>query len=755
MKKIIVILFSILIFFVFTGCDIQSGSGGEQVDSEVIQSDGKGNILIYFTLSDVGEKRIIEPDVDMNPAYYIITLSGPDGQSISQKINKEQFEAQDLICGTWAILLEAYNLAGEKIGEGGATVYVEDDKKNIANILIYPINGTGTLIVNIIWHNIGNINYKYINMELKHYGDVTRGIKLYPDEQGTTSKTISDLKSGYYLLVLKLYADNELKAGSLEVIRILNNKNTIGEFEFFPGVDNSVINVNIDSTPLKTIELEIRGIIEGETITGLKEAQAVILNEEANNVEFVWYLNGNAVGTGITYTIEPNPDQLLDNNELGLAVFTVNGDRGGSCKVNFSVIIDKPYIAWQKMYGGSFSDEASTIKQTVDNGYIVVGYSDSIDVPGVLNNGKRDIYVIKLNKIGEIEWQKMYGGGDDEWGWWIIGGECVQQTYDEGFIIVGSSRSDDIEDCTNNGLFDYYIIKTDKYGEIEWQRMYGFNEDDKTYAVKQTTDGGYVIAGTCDIAGVDNPENNYGSLVYYIIKLDANGDIEWDRMYGGKSIDEPWAIQQTVYGRYIVAGSSNSDIPGLTNNGSSDCYIIKLDLSGNVLWQKMYGGNGYDYAYSIQQTYDFGYIVAGTTNSTYIPGLEYNSFYESVYIMKLDSYGEIDWQKLIGGNSFDTACSIQEVTIGNAGYIVAGASSSTDIPDTINHGRRDIYIIKLSEDGDIDWQRMYGGNNLDEAYSVIQASDGGYVAAGSSCSTDIYGVTNKGRSDFYIMKIVE
>jgi len=365
---------------------------------------------------------------------------------------------------------------------------------------------------------------------------------------------------------------------------------------------------------------------------------------------------------------------------------------------------------------------------------------------------KKNLYIIMVCILAVFlisgcskTWRKMYGGS----GW--DRASSIQQTSDGGYIVAGSSYSTDIPGVTNHGDLtqDCYIIKLDADGEVLWQNMFGGSEEESAYSIQQTSDGGYIVAGSSsstDIPGV----TNHGSSDFYIIKLDADGNVLWQNMYGGSDGDGAYSIQQTSDGGYIVAGQSGStDIPGVINHGGSDFYIIKLDANGEVLWQNMYGGSENlieEAANSIQQTSDGGYIVAGWSESTDIPGVA-NHGHLDFYIIKLDAYGNVLWQNMYGGSGWDSANSIQQTSDG--GYIVAGASGRG--PMWTHHFN--FYIIKLNTDGNVLWQNMYGGSDFDGANSIQQTSDGGYIVAGRSGSTDIPGVINHGYSDFYVIKL--
>ncbi len=399
------------------------------------------------------------------------------------------------------------------------------------------------------------------------------------------------------------------------------------------------------------------------------------------------------------------------------------------------------YIAnvatWQNLYGGSDQEEIHTCQQTLDGGYIIAGSSRSTDIPGVVNNGEMDFYIVKLDPAGIIEWQKMIGADEDDEAF------SIQQTLDGGYILSGVQES-------NININGYYVVKLDNSGEVVWEKGYTDNGDDCANMVKPTNDGGYIIAGTA-YSSIPGTTYHGGDGDYYIIKTDADGKKEWHGMYGGNGTEEMRAIQPASDGGYIVTGySTSSDIPGISDQ--NDYHVFKLDGAGNVLWQKKYGGNSYDNAWFIQETSEGGYIVVGDSQSTDISG---NHGKSDVFVVKLDIDGNVTWQKMYGGSSEESASSIEETSDG--GYIIAGISRSTDIPGAVNHGNGDTYVIKINSIGDIIWQRLYGGSGREESDnctdSAHQTSDGGYMIIVDSTSTDIPGAPNHGGRDFYVLKL--
>ncbi len=357
---------------------------------------------------------------------------------------------------------------------------------------------------------------------------------------------------------------------------------------------------------------------------------------------------------------------------------------------------------WARTYGGIDFDRAFFIQQTSDGGYIAAGYTASGGA------GISDFWVLKLSLAGVIEWQYTYGGNGDDVAY------AVQETSDEGYVIAGYTYSFGI------GESDYWILKLTSEGEIEWQFTYGGIGDDTAYAIQETSDGGYIVAGYTHPFGAPTSDT-------WILKLTSEGDIEWQHNYGGTGDDKAYSVQETSDGGYIVAGSTQ-----YLGAFDHDFWVLKLTSAGFFEWQRIYGGFGDDVAYFIRETSDEGYIVAGDTNSFGVKETE-------LWILKLASFGEVEWQSIYGGIDNDYLNCIQETSDG--GYIVTGNTYSFGAGDS------DILALKLSSAGDIEWQRAYGGSEEDVAYYIQETSDEGYIAAGY---TDSFGA---GGSDFLLLKL--
>jgi hypothetical protein len=259
-----------------------------------------------------------------------------------------------------------------------------------------------------------------------------------------------------------------------------------------------------------------------------------------------------------------------------------------------------------------------------------------------------DFWVLKLDASGNVQWQKTYGGVDDD------RARSIQQTSDGGYVAAGWTKS------FGAGNSDYWVLKLDASGNVQWQKTYGGADWDYTSSIQQTADGGFVVEGYSVSFGAGNWD-------FWVLNLDASGNVQWQKTYGGAGDDRTSSIQQTTDGGYVVAGNTVS-----FGAGSNDFWVLKLDASGNVTWQKTYGSNDRDRAYSIQQTADGGFVVAGRTTSFGAGG-------EDSWVLKLDANGEIDASCTFIA---DTAATITDTTATITFTTVSGVDSAATVTNT-------------------------------------------------------------------------
>ena len=404
----------------------------------------------------------------------------------------------------------------------------------------------------------------------------------------------------------------------------------------------------------------------------------------------------------------------------------------------------QPNIEWQKTFGGSLFDEAFSVISTTDGGYILAGFTVSDDGDVVGSHGNSDYWVLKLDSMGSVSWKRAYGGSNHD------GVYCIQAASDGGYILAGYTASTDGDVSGNHGDKDMWVIRLDDDGDIEWQKTLGGSGWEEAWSVKQTTDGGYIVAGRSgsndgDVTGF------HGYLDYWVVKLNSTGELEWQKSLGGTDIDKGYTISQTDDGGYIVAGEAQSTDGMVTgNHGGTDFWVVKLNFEGKIEWEKSLGGTGLDRANDIHQARDGGYIMIGQTSSTngHVTGSHGGNDY---WVVKLTSDGNIDWQKAIGGSKDDFGRFVYQTTDG--GYVTIGTTRSTD-GDILNHiGVDDIWIVKLTEIGEIQWQKTLGGSLNERGNCIQQTTDGGYILTGYAWSDDGDVSENQGYSDVWIVKL--
>ncbi len=409
-----------------------------------------------------------------------------------------------------------------------------------------------------------------------------------------------------------------------------------------------------------------------------------------------------------------------------------------------------PSIQWQKCLGGSTIDEGFSVRQILDGGYIIAGYTQSNngDVSGLHNNMSNfpDFWVTRLDYNGIIKWQKCLGGSINDLAY------SVKQTLDGGFIIAGESNSNDGNVSGNHGLKDSWIIKLDSTGTIKWQKSLGGSVSDWTESIQLTNDKGFILAGTSSSNNGD-VTGNHGNSDCWIVKLDSSGIIEWQKSYGSIDYESAYSIQQTTDKGYIFLGTSGAIGGDVTfNHGNADFWVVKLDSLGNLVWQKSLGGSDSEVGSDIFQTTDKGYIAVGHTQS-YDGDVSANHPGGSTdyWIVKLDSLGIITWEKCLGGSMNDFATSVEQCTDGS--YVILGHTMSNDGDITGNHAGVDGWLTKLSSTGSLIWQKCFGGTGNDYLRELHQTSGGGAVLIGTTNSNDGDVVGNHGGDDFWVVKL--
>lgn len=401
--------------------------------------------------------------------------------------------------------------------------------------------------------------------------------------------------------------------------------------------------------------------------------------------------------------------------------------------------------------GGAKNESAQSVVNTPDGGYAVLGYTQSMD--GDISNKTDtsfDYWLLKFDASGQQQWQKVYGGSDDD------RGEDLITTNDGGYAILGSSKSNDGDVSNNSGSNDFWVAKLDASGTIIWEKSFGYVGADSAFSIIQTQDNGFLLSGVLDVSASDGAGNNRMNMErhaggdYWVIKIDAMGDLQWSRYFGGTFTDTAYDSVQTQDGNFLIMGSSDSDDVDINNNkGTYDFWVVKLNNTGTLLWEKSFGGTEIDEARAITTTADGNFFIAGDSRSNDID-LSTNNGAADVWIIKINSDGDLLWEKTFGGSSFDGVKAIYKTQ--NNEFLVAGNSRSSDGNLTKNNGQNDAWIFKINAQGNVMWQKTIGGNDVDLLMGITELNNGSIVGVGNTNSSDIDISENKGFSDVLIIK---
>ena len=407
-----------------------------------------------------------------------------------------------------------------------------------------------------------------------------------------------------------------------------------------------------------------------------------------------------------------------------------------------------PDIAWQRCYGGSLTESGRGLVRTDDGGYVLVGFAGSDDGDVTFNHGDHDVWVVKVAVDGAIQWEETFGGSEQDQA------HDIQQTADGGYIIAGFTYSDDGDVTGYHGQEDAWVLKISATGVLEWQNALGGSEMDWASSIQQTTDGGYVVGGCSHSVDGDCTDTN-GELDFWIVQLDASGVLIWQHSYGGAGADYGLSVQQTTDGGFVMAGSvdtdsNNGDVVG--HHGLSDGWVIKLDPSGLLQWQRPLGGSSGDAMSDVRQTTDGGYAVFGSSGST-DGDATFTQGQSDFWLVKLDASGTLIWQTSAGGSYSDYGDGMRLTLDG--GYIACGRSySSNDGDHPVNHGGYDEWVVKFDASGVLQWQRSLGGTQDEGIYSSVrEVNADSILVISTSMSNDVDVSGNHGWTDLWVVQL--
>lgn len=389
----------------------------------------------------------------------------------------------------------------------------------------------------------------------------------------------------------------------------------------------------------------------------------------------------------------------------------------------------QPTINWQQVYGGSGGEISYAHTLTSDGGHVIAGGS-STD-----SNGELDFWIFKTDDQGTIVWEKKYGGTRNDTAF------DLKQTTDGGYIVVGSTYSDDGDVVGFHGPLansDVWVLKLDENGNLEWQQTLGGQSFDDGRGVIQTPDGGYIIAASAESTDGD-PVDNYGYEDFWIVKLSSSGTMVWNNIYGGSRSDRAFTIEEANGGGFIIGGYSHSNDGDISSfhespNEHPDGWVIKIDNEGILEWERCYGSSSYERIMSIKNTLDGGYIMAveaGATDGDVNVPIQGET---DAWLVKIDSEGAIEWQNAFGGTGIDYGtCVIQTE---DSGYLLGINTFSTDGDASSSYGDVEVLIVKTSNLGELQWKKTVGGSEEDSVSFITQLQNGNYFITGGTGSSD-------------------
>ncbi len=398
-------------------------------------------------------------------------------------------------------------------------------------------------------------------------------------------------------------------------------------------------------------------------------------------------------------------------------------------------------IQWERTFGGAEADFAVVVKPTTDGGFVLGGYSysESSAIKAGAHYESGDYWIVKLDAAGNQQWDKSYGGTQFD------GIRNLQQATDGGFIVAGTSFSGASGNKTSPGFgsnsADYWVLKLNASGNKQWENSFGGTEIDTVADVKQTTDGGYIVGGTSSSAASGNKTSgNFGSGSedYWIVKIDPGGNKQWDRTFGGNQDDQMTSLQPTSDGGCILAGTSYSGISGNKTavnrgNGRGDYWVVKLDAAGNKQWEQSFGGDDAEQLHTVQKTSDGGYLLGGSSTSRAGGNKSSGNFGSHDYwVVKIDGSGNKQWDKTYGGDESDELHAIQATTDG--GYVLGGVSFSqlTGNKASVSFGSEtgDYWMVKIDGQGNKQSEQSIRGSFSGEVLRLEQSADGGLMLPG-------------------------
>jgi len=430
--------------------------------------------------------------------------------------------------------------------------------------------------------------------------------------------------------------------------------------------------------------------------------------------------------------------------------------------------ISAPPVEWQATFGAQADDELQSVKEVPGEGYLLAGSSNGSTNATKSSEGfgSLDFWIVRTDALGARVWDRSFGGTESDFL------RDMEVTSDGGFIAGGHSSSTNGNKTSPfwgsgpAGLGDYWIVRGDTNGNVLWDKSFGGTNDDVLLGVRQTMDGGYVLGGySSSAAGGNKTAPQYGLSDFWVVRLNAAGDVIWDRSFGGDNADILYALQETTNGGFIVGGVTTSGVSGSKTSpgfGSEDAWVLRLDASGNKVWEASFGGTERDGCFALQQLSDGGFVLGGYSASAGGTGNKASPNYGAAdfWIVRLDSGGNKLWDQSYGGSGDDQLHDIRVTESGGlfvGGYSYSRAEGNKSSPNFTpsDPPSGDYWLLRLDAVGGKVWEQVFGGTGLDRMESLAMTGDAGLLLGGNSLSSTNGNKTspNYGFADYWIVKL--